>query len=334
MHRPHGRSERKTGTMEEGINSLHVIFGTGPVGLATMDALRSKGKSVRMINRSGEADLPDNVQLVSGDASDPTFALEASQGASVIYQALNPPYTKWPEMFPPLQKAVLSAAATTGAKLVSLENVYMYGSPDGEPITEDLPYSAQTRKGQVRARMAEELQEAHESGVARIVMARASDFFGPRVLISAMGERVFPPILAGDTVQIIGNPDMLHTYTYMPDIGRALAILGKRDDALGQVWHIPTAKTLTTQEFLALIAERADQALDSQVVSKWMLRAISLINGDLREMMEMLYQFEEPFVVDGSRFAATFDFEPTPLPEAIDATLDWYRQQAAADADS
>jgi nucleoside-diphosphate-sugar epimerase len=320
--------------MEEKSNSLHVIFGTGPVGLATMDALLAKGAPVRMINRSGEADLPDDVELVSGDASDPMFALEASQGASVIYQALNPPYTKWPEMFPPLQKAVLSAAATTGAKLVSLENVYMYGSPGGEPITEDLPYSAQTRKGQTRARMAELLQTAHEFGVARIVTARASDFFGPRVLVSAMGERVFPPILSGDTVQILGNPDMPHTYTYMPDIGRALAILGERDDALGQVWHIPSAETLTTQEFLQLVAERADQELETQVVSKWMLRIISLMNGDLREMMEMLYQFEEPFVVDGSRFAEAFDFEPTPLPEAIDATPDWYRQQAAVDDDT
>ncbi len=320
--------------MDEKTNSLHVIFGTGPVGLATMDALLAKGARVRMINRSGKADLPDVVELMSGDASDPTFALEASQDASVIYQALNPPYTKWPEMFPPLQTAVLFAAATTGAKLVSLENVYMYGSPGGEPITEDLPYSAHTRKGQVRARMAEELKGAHEKGIARTVSARASDFFGPRVLTSAMGDRVFPQILSRDTVQILGNPDMLHTYTYMPDIGQAMAILGERDDALGQVWHIPSAETLTTQEFLELVAERAHLALHAQVAPKWLLRIVSLVNGDLREMMEMLYQFEEPFAVDGSRFAEAFDFEPTPLPEAIDATLDWYRRQAAVDAEA
>lgn len=294
-----------------------------------MDALLATGAAVRLVNRSGEADLPEGVELVSGDASDPAFAVEASHGASVIYQALNPPYTKWVEMFPPLQKAMLSAAATTGAKLISMENVYMYGSPDGKPITEDLAYSAHTRKGQVRARMAEELLEAHKQGVARVAMARASDFFGPRVLVSAMGERAFPQILAGDTVQILGNPDMPHTYTYVPDIGRAMAILGEQDDALGQAWIVPAAETLTTQEFLELIAERADQDLESHRVSNWMLRIVSLINGDLREMQEMFYQFEEPFVVDGTRFAETFDFEPTPLADAIDATLDWYRQTAA-----
>jgi nucleoside-diphosphate-sugar epimerase len=316
--------------MSEQVNALHVIFGTGPVGLATMDALLARGAHVRMVNRSGDCELPDGVELVNGDASDPVFAHEASQGASVIYQALNPTYTKWAEMFPPLQSAVLSAAAASGAKLVTLENVYMYGSPGGKPITEDFPYAAQTRKGQVRARMAEELRDAHEQGVARTVSARASDFFGPRVLVSAMGERVFPQILSGDTVQILGNPDMLHTYTYVPDIGQAMAILGERDDALGQVWHIPSAETLTTQAFLELIAERAHRALKADVVPRWLLRLVSLINGDLREMMEMLYQFEEPFVVDGTRFAETFGFEPTPLPEAIDATLDWYRQQEAA----
>lgn len=306
---------------------LHVIFGTGPVGLATMDALLTDGATVRMVNRSGEAKLPDGVELVSGDASDPGFARQASQGAGVIYQALNPPYTKWPDLFPPLQDAVLAAAGATGAKLVSLENVYMYGSPGGEPMHEALPYAATTRKGQVRARMAEDLMAAHEKGVARITIGRASDFFGPRVLRSAMGERVFPPILAGDTVQVLGDPAMLHTYTYMPDIGRALAILGQRDEALGQAWHIPSAETLTTEAFMELIAERAGEALDYSVVSPWMIRLISLFNGDLREMREMLYQFEEPFVVDGSRFTETFDFQPTPLDDAIDSTLDWYREQ-------
>ena len=306
---------------------LHVIFGTGPVGLATMEALLENGAGVRMVNRGGEAELPDGVELVSGDASDPAFARRASDGADVIYQALNPPYTKWPEMFPPLQHAILSAASTTGARLVSMENVYMYGSPQGQPIHEGLPYAAETRKGQVRARMAEELLEAHKKGVAQVTIGRASDFFGPRVLRSAMGERVFPPILEGKTVQVLGDPDMLHTYTYMPDIGRALAILGNRDEALGQVWHIPSAETLTTQAFMELIADRADEELDSQVVSPWILRLVSLFNGDLREMKEMFYQFEEPFVVDGSRFAEVFDFQATPLVEAIDATLDWYREQ-------
>src|SRR5215212_1455660 len=169
---------------------LHVIFGTGPVGLAVMDELVSKGKRVRMVNRSGRANVPERVEVVGGDAADPTFTREVSEGASVVYFALNPPYNKWPELFPGLQAGVLEGAASAGAKLIAMENLYMYGPTYGRPLTEDLPYAANTRKGRVRAMMSKEVMEAHKSGRVRVAIGRASDFFGPRVLASASGEQV------------------------------------------------------------------------------------------------------------------------------------------------
>src|ERR687896_254373 len=104
---------------------LHVVFGTGPVGLAVMDELVSKGKRVRMVNRSGRANVPEGVEVVGGDAADPTFTREVSEGASVVYFALNPPYNKWPELFPGLQAGVLEGAASAGAKLIAMENLYI-----------------------------------------------------------------------------------------------------------------------------------------------------------------------------------------------------------------
>src|SRR5215210_4183644 len=153
-------------------NELHIVFGTGPVGLAVMDELVSKGKRVRMVNRSGRADVAEGVEVVGGDAADPTFTREVSAGASVVYFALNPPYDKWPELFPPLQAGVLEGASGAGAKLVAVENLYMYGTTDGRPLTEDLPYAPNTRKGAVRARMSEELIEAHKSGRVRVAIRR------------------------------------------------------------------------------------------------------------------------------------------------------------------
>jgi nucleoside-diphosphate-sugar epimerase len=147
---------------------LHVVFGTGPVGLAVMDELIKRGKRVRMVNRSGRASVPADVEVVGGDAADPTFAREASGGASVVYFALNPPYTKWAELFPPLQSGVIEGAASAGAKLIAVENLYMYGPTGGRPLTEDLPHAPNTRKGAVRARMSEELMEAHASGRVRV----------------------------------------------------------------------------------------------------------------------------------------------------------------------
>src|ERR1043166_389770 len=107
----------------------HVIFGTGAIGLATLDALRRRGESVRLVNRSGTAPVPDDIEVLGGDASDPAVTTAAAQGPQVVYQTLNPPYPKWVELFPALQASVLAAAQAAGARLVSMENVYLYGAP-------------------------------------------------------------------------------------------------------------------------------------------------------------------------------------------------------------
>lgn len=312
----------QSGTNQE----VHVIFGTGPVGLAVMDELLKRGKQVRLVNRSGRAAAPAGVQIVAGDAADSAFTRQVCADASVVYQCLNPPYTEWVERFPPLQAGVLAGASASGAKLVSMENVYMYGSTGGKPLVESLPYAAETRKGKVRAAMAEALLNAHQQGKVRAVIARAADFFGPRVKVSAMGERVFPAALAGKAVQVLGNPDLPHTYTYMPDIGRALVTLGQEEKALGQVWHIPSAATVTTRQFLQMVGEAISKPVRVQTAPKILLQLIGLFNGDLREVLEMIYQFEEPFIVDGSKFSQAFGFQATALPTAIKSTVAWWQQ--------
>jgi nucleoside-diphosphate-sugar epimerase len=201
----------------------HVVFGTGAVGMAVMEALLQRGEPVRMVNRSGRADVPDSVQILGGDATDADFARRAAAGAAVVYQALNPEYSKWPALFPALQAGVLTGAEAVGAKLVVMENVYGYGRAAGRPFTEDRPLVAHTRKGQVRARMSETLLLAHRQGRVRVTIGRASDYFGPRGgQQSNLGDRVFMPALAGAKAQVLGDPDMPHSYTYIPDIGSAL----------------------------------------------------------------------------------------------------------------
>jgi nucleoside-diphosphate-sugar epimerase len=307
-------------------NELHVVFGTGTVGLAVMDELVSKGKRVRMVNRSGRANVAEGVEVVGGDAADPTVTRKVSEGASVVYFALNPPYDKWPELFPPLQAGVLEGASSVGAKLIAMENLYMYGPNGGRPITEDLPHAPNTRKGTVRATMAKELMEAHTGGKVRVTVGRASDFFGPRVLTSAAGEQVFGRAVAGKSAQVAGDPDQPHTYTYAPDIGRGLVVLGEREEALGRAWHLPSPETVTTHEFVETIFEEVGKPARVQAVPKIVLRAIGLFNPPLRETIEMLYEFEEPFVVDHSDFERTFGERATPLRQAIGETVRWSQQ--------
>jgi nucleoside-diphosphate-sugar epimerase len=309
---------------------FHVVFGTGPVGLAVMDELVTKSKRVRMVNRSGRASVPHGVEVIGGDATDEVFAREASNGASVVYFALNPPYNKWPELFPPLQAGVLEGAASAGAKLVVMENLYMYGLTGGRPLTEDLPHAPNTRKGAVRARMSEELMEAYSSGRVRVAIGRASDYFGPRVLVSASGEQIFGRAVQGKSAQVAGDPNQPHTYTYAPDVGRGLTILGEREEALGQAWHLPSPETLTTRQFVEMIFEEVGKPARIQAAPKILLRAMGLFNPGMRELIEMLYEFEEPFVVDHSKFEQAFGEQATPLKEAIGETVRWYRSKRPA----
>jgi nucleoside-diphosphate-sugar epimerase len=306
-------------------NNLHVVFGTGAIGMALIEELHASGMQVRAANRTGSADVPEGVEVVGGDATNDEFTAAASAGASVVYFCLNPPYTSWPKLFPPLQAAVIDGAASAGAKLVVMENLYMYPPMNGQPLTEDLPYTATTRKGAVRGRMSEDLMAAHQSGKLQVTAGRASDYFGPRGLLSAMGERVFYPALVGKKAQVMGNPDVLHTYSYIPDIAKGLAILGERDEADGQAWHLPNARAITTRQFIDQVYRAAGTETGISAMPRWMVNTVGLFNGNVRELKEMLYEFEEPFVVDDSRFKATFGDIATPLPEAIDTTVAWFR---------
>ncbi len=303
----------------------HVVFGTGPIGTALADLLASRGEQVVAVNRSGQAATSGSVQVVAGDASDPEFAVSVATGATVTYQCLNPPYTKWPELFPTLAASVLQSAKQTGAKLVSLENLYGYGPTSGAVLTEDLPLSATGRKGKVRADMTQELLDAHAAGHVRVAMGRAADYFGPRGVTSHMGERVFYPVIAGKKAQVMGDPDQLHTFSYIPDIAAGLATLGADDRADGKAWHLPNAPTVTTRQFITKIYGAAGTEGGVSAMSRQMVNLIGLFNGTVRELKETLFEFEEPFVVDSAAYNTTFGDSATNLDDAIPATVAWFR---------
>jgi nucleoside-diphosphate-sugar epimerase len=305
-----------------------VIFGTGAIGLATLEALRRRGETVRLVNRSGTAPVPGDVEILSGDASDPAFATAAAHGAEVVYQTLNPPYHRWVELFPGLQAAVLAAAQASGARLVSMENVYMYGRPNGQPLTEAHPYSAHTKKGQLRARMARDLLAAHEAGNVQVAIGRASDYFGPRGGAQSMlGDRVIPAALAGKTATVIGDPDQPHTYTYIPDIGEGLAVLGEHPDAPGEAWHLPNdPHTRTTRQLVDSIYRLAGQPRTKlRSTPALLLRAVGVVNPTVRELLELQYEFQEPFVVDSAKIATKLNLHATPLDQALADTVASYR---------
>ncbi len=309
-----------------GEDRLHVVFGTGQVGSALVAHLAGLGIVVRAVSRNRPATLADGADWRAVDVSDPEAATDAAKGASVIYQCLNAPYAQWPELFPPLQRGVLAAAERTGALLVSLENLYGYGPVGGRPMTENLPLAATTVKGRTRAAMTAELLAAAEAGRVRLAIGRASDFFGAGVTAgSTLGERVFGNALAGRRADFIGNPDLPHTYSYVPDIAAGLATLGTDARADGQVWHLPGPPTVTTRALLDVVAAEVGHPVAVRSVPKLAVRALGLVNPMMRGLAEMSYQFDEPFVLDTSKYESAFGAAGTPLADAIAATVAWYQ---------
>jgi nucleoside-diphosphate-sugar epimerase len=309
---------------------LHVVFGAGQVGRTLAAQLAGRGLAVRVVSRTRPSALAEGVEWQAADVTVPGAASAAATGASVVYQCLNAPYTDWQERFPPLQRGVVDAAERSGALLVSLENLYGYGPTAGAPMTEDLPLAATTTKGRTRALMSKELLAAAETGRIRVAIGRASDFFGAGATESSLGERVFANAVAGKRADFIGDPDLLHTYSYVPDIAAGLATLGTDERAVGGVWHLPGPETVTTNELLELVANDLGHPVGVRTLPKLAVRALGLFNPTIRELIEMTYEFESPFVLDTTKYESTFGLAGTPLPTAITATVAWYQQRGPA----
>jgi nucleoside-diphosphate-sugar epimerase len=291
--------------------------------------LSSHGRAVRAVNRNGvRPDLmPADVEVVMADAANPTQAIAAASGASVVYQALNPPYHLWHEFFPGLQAGALAAAKAANARYVSIENLYMYDST--RPMTEDSPVAPVSKKGALRQKMAEEVMAAHRRGDVRATALRSSDYYGPGVVASALGDGFFGNLVAGKKALVIGSKQMRHSFSYIEDVGLAAATLGTDDKALGRVWIAPHAEAGTQGE----MAEEVGRVLGSEsrirVVSPLMMRVAGLFSPIARASAEMMYEFTSTFVVDSSRIEREFDLSATPMTVAIERTIAWYRGRSS-----
>lgn len=317
-------TEMRRGEMNEQ-KRLHVVLGTGPLGLAVARHLAARGDRVRVANRGGRADLPEGVEVLAANVAEAGDATRACDGATVVYHCANPPYARWPELHPPLMRAIIEGASSAGAKLVFGDNLYAYGPVDG-PLTEDLPHRARGPNGRTRARIAEDLLAAHEDGRVRAAIGRGSDFFGPHAHQSTVGDRVYARAVADKPAQVLGDPDAPHTVTYLEDFAGALVTLGEREEALGNVWHVPNAETVTTRLFVEMVFAELGRPPRLRAAPRWGLVLAGLFNPTVRAVREQLYQSERPWLVDSGRFEQTFGWRATLLQEAIHATVVWFRE--------
>jgi nucleoside-diphosphate-sugar epimerase len=314
--------------------SLAVILGAGPVGVSVAQQFLDRGVAVRFVTRSGRPVGLPGTETVAGDIRDKATLVAASAGATILVHAVGIGYQDWARDLPPMHEAVLATAEATGAVAVFVENLYSY-SAGASPLNEASPEVAPTRKGALRKALSEQWLKAHQEGRIRGVSVRASDYWGPgatRTLNSHFGSRFFPELEAGKPVTFLGNPDASHSYTYLPDFARALADVALDPTAWGQIWVSPSLAPTTARTVALKFAQAAGRTVKVGRYPRPVVRLLGLFNPLIREVVEMLYQFEETFTVDASRFEARFGWKATDLDTAVRQTWEAHLSQTVRPA--
>lgn len=297
-----------------------ILGGGGTIGLELARVLPEYTDKVRIVSRNPRKVTPEN-EVHTANLLDPEEVLGAVAGSDVAYLAVGLPYkaSVWETQWPVVMRNAIEACRTSGSKLVFFDNIYMYDRDYLSPMDEDTPVRPTTRKGVVRAKIADMLMEAVEKGKVDALIARCADFYGPgKQKNSVITQTVFERLAAGKSAQWLVSVNHIHSFTYTPDASLATAMLGNTDDAYGQVWHLPTAaKPPTGREWIDMIAEELQVKPRVQVASNFMMSAIGLFSPTLREVKEMSYQYDRDYDFRSDKFNRRFDFNPTEYKEGI-----------------
>lgn len=308
---------------------MQTIIGSGgSVGIPLARELSKFHQPIRQVSRNPKK-INETDELFPMDVHDLSQIDKAIQGSEVVYVLIGFDYNLkvWRETWPPLMEAVIRGCQNHGAKLVFFDNVYMYDRSAIPFMTEDAPVHAPSEKGKVRQKLHEMIMNAVEKGHLEAVIARSADFYGPDNKNSALGIMVADKLMEGKKAQAFGDVDKIHTYTYTPDAGKATALLGNTPDAYNQVWHVPTTKEkLTNRQWIRLIAEELQTEAKIQSLPVWMIRLIGLFVPIMREFPEMMYQYDQDYIFDSSKFEKRFGISATPPREGVKSMIEYLRK--------
>lgn len=320
----------------ESKEGLQVVFGSGPVGSATTRYLVAQGFRVRLVSRSGRRppllfdDLTEaesgRLEFLAADIGEVGEAARAGAGASHLYHCVNLPYQDWSRFLPRFQDNLIAAAQGRGAVLAVSDNLYSY-SRGTAVIDVDAPEDPPTRKGALRKSLHEALERAGRERGLVWAAVRASDYYGPGAMLQSLfGASLFlEPLFRNRRPNFFGSLDQPHSLTYVGDFGRALATAALDPAGHGRTWIVPNDRTRTARETARMFITEAGIGKIPRILPRTLIAAAGIFNPLLAELGEMLYQKEEPYIVDGRHFAERFDFSPTPLEEGIRRTIAWYR---------
>lgn len=302
---------------------MHTILGAnGIIAQELSRALAAHTSSIRQVSRHPQR-VNQTDETFPANLLDSKATAMAVAGSEVAYLVTGLKYNAkiWQEQWPRVMRNVIDACKQHGTRMVFFDNVYAYGRVDGV-MTEDTAFNPTSKKGEVRAKIATMLLDEIRLGNLQAMIVRSAYFYGPGAVQSFPHAVVFERLRAGKTPQWIGNPNAVHTFTFTPDAGRAVALLGRSSGAYGQTWHLPTTKEqLTGADFVRLACNLAGRPIKLQVAPRWMLRLMGLFIPVLRENDEMMYQFEYDYRFDSSKIESAFGLQPTPYSQGIGMSL-------------
>lgn len=308
---------------------MQTILGAGGViGIELAKHLPQYTNHIRLVNRNPKQVNP-NDELFKADLLNPNDVLKAVEGSEVVYLTVGLPYSTqvWQKDWETVMRNTINACKTHNAKLVFFDNVYMYGKVKGE-MTEKTPLHPTSEKGKVRAKLVQMLRDEIATGKLTASIARSADFYGPNSNTSVMTILAFQNVAKGKKAQLLLTDSQKHSYTYTPDAGKYTALLGNTPDAYNQEWHLPTAKpAITGKEFIQIMADATGTKPNYMVVPKWMLSIIGWFVKDIKESMEMLYQYEGDYIFNSDKFESYFNVKPTSYNAGIKATVEFYKNR-------
>ena len=307
---------------------MKTILGTGQLGLAIMQLLTDKNpeEKILLVNRTGKLNMPipQNVQVTAADATSKT-AMKAIAGRSeVIFSCTDMRYDKWAAFYPATATALAYALSETNAKLVFADNLYSYGNVMGAVMHEQLPHTAKTKKGKIRAGVINTLLYSGEPFNNRVAFVKAADFIGPRIHKGIFGTDFLDRVHQGKRVMLFGNIALPHTFTYIKDFAAAMINVGTASDTFGQIWHVPNAPALSLDKWVHLFEVITNKKIKKSVTPKFIIRIAGLFNSFIKELVEMAYQFEYPYLVNHDKYVSRFGNHATYPSDIVKETVEWY----------
>lgn len=307
---------------------MKTILGTGQLGLAIMQLLLDKNpdEKILLVNRTGKLNIPipQNVQVTAADVTSKTAMKAIANRCEIIFSCTDMPYDKWADFYPATANALAYALSETNAKLVFADNLYSYGNVSGNEMNEQLSHSAKTKKGKIRAGVINTLLYSGDEFNNRVAFVKAADFIGPHIHKGIFGTDFLHNVYSGKTVRMFGNIALPHTFTYIKDFAAAVINVGAANDTFGQIWHVPNAPALSLDKWVHLFEVITNKKIKKSVTPKFAIRIAGLFNSFIKELFEMAYQFEYPYLVNHDKYVSRFGNHSTYPSEIVKETVEWY----------